>query len=210
MDEESQRLTCFITPFGRYICKCLPFGINCASDYFTKMFSELLSDIPNVSVHVDDILIYANSQKEHDEALNLVLERLQKEGVTLNKDKCIISVKELDFLRHHISENGISVLPERVSAITNFPTPKNKEAVQQFLGIVNYVGMFLPDKSTILDQLLSLLKKNSHFVWLEPQQSAFLKIKNLIKASPILAHFDFYKKIVVQADASGYALGAAL
>ena len=66
------------------------------------MFSNLFADIENVIVHVDDILIYADFEEQHDKILKMVLERLHKEGVTLNKDKCKFSVREIDFLGHKI------------------------------------------------------------------------------------------------------------
>ena len=169
LDTESQYLTTFITLFGRYVYTRLPFGINCAPDYFSKMFSDLFADIENVIVHVDDILIYADFEEQHDKILKMVLERLHKEGVTLNKDKCKFSVREIDFLGHKISERGIEILPERVSAIINFPTANNKNSLLQFLGTINYVGKFIPNKSKILEPLNALLKDNIEFGWLEPQ-----------------------------------------
>ena len=210
LDTESQYLTTFITLFGRYVYTRLPFGINCAPDYFSKMFSDLFADIENVIVHVDDILIYADFEEQHDKILKMVLERLHKEGVTLNKDKCKFSVREIDFLGHKISERGIEILPERVSAIINFPTPNNKNSLLQFLGTINYIGKLIPNKSKILEPLNALLKDNIEFGWLEPQIQAFNTIKKHVQTASILAHFDPLKNITVQADACSYGLGGAL
>lgn len=173
LDKESQKLTTFITPFGRYMHTRLPYGVNCASDYFSKEFTEVLGNIPNVLMVVDDILIYGQNVEEHDKTLRTVLGRLKSAGITLNKDKCIIGVQEIDFLGHRISEQGISILPERVDAIANFPVPKNKETLLQFLGIVNYIGKFIPNKSSLLEPLNSLLKDGVSFDWFDKQEKAF-------------------------------------
>jgi len=130
-----------------------------------------------------------------------------KASMTLNKKKCIFGIKQIEFLGHLISGKGISILPSRVSAILNFPTPKNKESLMQIPGSLNYVSKYLPDKSHILAPLNSLLQDNIPFEWKESQQKAFEKIKNLLAKAPTLAHYDYQKNII---HASSYGLGSAL
>lgn len=118
--------------------------------------------------------------------------------------------KEIEFLGHKISEKGIEILPERISAILKLPAPADKASLLRFLGMVNFVSKFVPNKSSILEPLNSLLKENAHFVWQHPQQFAFERIKRLLLQAPTLAHFDYKNKIIIQADASSYGLGSAL
>ncbi|VDI44150.1 Hypothetical predicted protein [Mytilus galloprovincialis] len=88
--EESRPLTTFITPFGRYCCNRLPFGINSASEFFQKRMSETVEGYPGVLCHMDDVLVFGASQEEHDERLEKILEAIGKAGLTLN-EKCEFS-----------------------------------------------------------------------------------------------------------------------
>jgi len=76
LHKDSQPFIIFITPFGRYMFIRLPFGINCAPDYFSQMFNEILHDILNVIVHIGNVFIHAETLEKHDNVLNKVLTRL--------------------------------------------------------------------------------------------------------------------------------------
>lgn len=210
LNKESRHLTCFITPFGRFLFKRLPFGITCAPEYFSILLNNILAGMDGVISHIDDILIHAPNLERHNEILNEVLSRIQAEGITLNREKCVFGVQSLTFLGHNISNNGISVDPERISSIKIFPEPDNKKELLQFLGMINFSSRFIPNRSEVLEPLTSLLKKNVPFVWDIPQKEAFKKIKSLLQESPCLAYFDTSKQISISADASSYGLGACL
>ena len=93
--DESALLTTFITPFGRFCFKRLPFGISSAPEHFQRRMSAILEGIDGVLCQMDDILIFGATQSQHDERIREVLRRLQKENVTLNSKKCQFSVQEV-------------------------------------------------------------------------------------------------------------------
>ena len=107
---------------------------------FVDVFLRIFNDMGNVIVHMDDILVDGDCMDQHDKTLREVLTRINKEGLTLNKSKCRIGVQELQFLGHLVSAQGIKILPERVSAVKNFPEPTNKTFLMQFLGMVNFAA----------------------------------------------------------------------
>ncbi|UYV61221.1 K02A2.6-like, partial [Cordylochernes scorpioides] len=138
LSEESSSLTTFLTPFGRYRFKRLPFGISSAPEVFQRKMSNLLESQSGVNCHMDDIVIWGATQEEHDERLRCVLRKLQDSGMTLNKEKCIFSVKEIKFLGHLITERGVLPDPNKVQAIREFPSPSSISEVRRFLGMVNF------------------------------------------------------------------------
>lgn len=153
LSHDSQLMTCFICPFGRFIFKRLPFGISCAPEYFVSKFSKVLDGIDNCISHVDDILIFAEDRMEHDAVLRKVLARLDKEGITINKEKSCFGVDQVTYLGYVLSSKGISVDPDRIRAIIDYPKPENKTEVQRFLGMVNFVAKFIPNRAKILEPI---------------------------------------------------------
>lgn len=208
--KKSRKLTTFITPFGRFAFNRLPFGITSAPEVFSRAMEKILRGLPGVVCHMDDILVFAPTKEEHNKRLRAVLDALQRSGLTLNKEKCIFSTQQVTFLGHQISDNGISIDNERTTAITGMSEPTNVTELQRFLGMINFVGRSIPDRSTICKPLNDLLKKDNAWVWTHAQQAAFDRIKYLVTTSPVLAIFDPDKTTTISSDSSGYGLGACL
>ena len=95
LNQESAKLTTFITPFGRYMFKHLPFGISSAPEHFQKRMDKELSGIEGVKCRMDDILVMGKDQAEHDHRLKQVLDRLVERRLTLNLEKCSFSQSRL-------------------------------------------------------------------------------------------------------------------
>ena len=85
--------------------------------------SEILEDLGGVICHMDDILIHAADQAEHDKRVRAVLGRIQEAGLTMNTVKCQFSRSSLTFLGHIVDGSGIQADPQKTTAVKNFPTP---------------------------------------------------------------------------------------
>ncbi|PIK37700.1 hypothetical protein BSL78_25470 [Apostichopus japonicus] len=208
--ESSKLLTTFITPFGRFAYSRMPFGITSAPEHAQKRLAQLLDDLEGVEVFIDDILIHAPNQDLHDARLGEVLNRLDKAGMTLNKAKCEISKKSIQFVGHIVSDNGILPDPEKTKALRDMPRPENIHDVRRFLGIVNQFSKFSPKLSDLSQPIRELLQKDKQWVWNEPQERSFNEIKLECLSGTCLALFDPNLETKVASDASKRGLGACL
>ena len=210
LDEESQLLTTFHSPFGRYCYVRLPFGVKSAQEVFQKRMSQHFGDLEGVETDIDDILVWGSSKKEHDERLRKVLQRCEEINLTLNKEKCEFGVKEVTYIGHKLSAKGVEPDAEKVRAIQDMPAPTDKKGVERLLGTINYLAKFIPNVSEVTAPIRELIRKDTVFTWSHTQQSAFNKIKSILSKSPVLTYYDVTKPVVVSCDASKSGLGAVL
>lgn len=205
----SRDITTFITRRGLYRYKRLMFGISCAPEIFQKTMEHILKGCNGIFVYIDDILIFADNEKQHDERLLAVKQRLSEYGVILNENKCKTKLPEIIFLGHKISKNNIKPTSSRIEAVQQFREPKSIEEVRSFLGLINYVSRFIPDVATKTYPLRKIIKNNT-FSWNIEQKSAFEKLKMALTDQSSLGLYVIEDPTFVIADASPVGLGAIL
>ena len=135
----------FGTTIGRFCFKQLPYGIHSASEVFQKTVPSIISDIQGSANSQDDIVIWGKTFAEHDNRLRKVLLKVRESSLKLNKNKCQCYKNSIVFLGQIISSGGIRVDPSKTDAITKMPVPKSLTELQRFLGMVNYLGKFIPN-----------------------------------------------------------------
>ena len=145
LSTDSSLLTTFLTPFGRYCFNRLPFGITSAPKHFQRRMSALLEGIEGVVCMMDDVLVHGKDQDQHNDRLLKVLQHLETAGLTLNKEKCKFSQRQVKFLGQIVDMMGVHPDPAKVKAIQEVPIPKNVSDVRRFLGMVNQMGKFSPN-----------------------------------------------------------------
>ena len=171
---------------------------------------SLLKGIPGVVVYIDDILITGKSDEQHLAALEEVLKRLDESGLKLNLSKCSFMSPSVVYLGYLIDEHGVRPVHEKVEAIQDAPVPGNVTELKAYLGMLTYYSRFLPNMSTKLAPLYSLLHKDTRWSWGMKQQEAFEVSKELLLSAPVLAHFDSSLELSLACDASAYGIGAVL
>jgi hypothetical protein len=206
--------TAFRTRFGLFEWLVTPFGLSGAPATFQRYINGTLAEFLDrfVSAYMDDVMIYSDgSYKDHMAKVRQVVERLAKAGLKLDIDKCEFAVKEVKYLGFIISAGeGVKVDPEKVDAIRSWEAPTTVKAVRSFLGFANFYRDFIEDFSELAAPLVRLTRKEEPWRWKKAEQAAFEELKQRFITAPILAHFDPEKPTILEADCSGYSLGACL
>lgn len=212
MNPKDAEKTAFSTPFGHYEFKRMPFGLKNAPATFQRLMDAVLTGLQGTElfVYLDDIVIYARSLSEHREKFEKLARRLRKANLKLQPSKCAFLQKEVAYLGHRISEDGVRPSVEKLQAVKQFPTPKNVREVREFLGLAGYYRRFIDSYSRISKPLTNLLKKDHGFDWDKDQERAFTTLRDALCKEPVLAYPNFDLEFNVTTDASGYAVGAVL
>jgi hypothetical protein len=163
-----------------------------------------------VVVFIDDILIYSMNEEEHAQHLRVVLTRLKEHQLYAKFKKCVFWLKEIQFLGHVLSANGIAVDPSKIKDILEWKPPTTVHQVQSFLGLAGYYRRFIPDFSRLVKPITSLLKNDSKFNWSSKCNEAFEQLKVLLTTALVLAQPDIEKPFDVYCDTSGSGLGCVL
>ena len=163
-------LTTFLTPFGRFCYNKLPFGISSAPEHFQRRMNNILAGIPGIVCHVDDVLIFGENQKEHDDRLTTALQAIQKAGLTLNHEKCQFNKSCISFLGHIIDSQGISQDPQKTKAITDISPLTTVTQLRRFLGMINQMNRFFPHLAQLSQPLRELLSSKKTWIWGPPSK----------------------------------------
>lgn len=212
MDKEDAPKTAFSTPFGHYEFKRMPFGLKNAPSTFQRLMNSVLTGLQGneLFVYLDDIVIYSSSLREHLIKYQKLCARLRDANLKLQPEKCNLLRKEVVYLGHIISADGVKPDPGKIEAVKNFPTPKNAKNIKQFLGLAGYYRRFIPNFSGTSKPLTNLLRKDVPFKWEDAQSKAFKTLANLLCEQPLLQFPDFTRPFLVTTDASNYAIGGIL
>ena len=108
----------------------------------------------------------------------------------------------MGYLGHIISKDGLSVDPDKITVIQQWPTPRSVKDVKGFLGLARYYRRFIRNYAQIAGLLTNLLCKDA-YCWTEVTQLAFANSKQLLSTAPMLAFPNFSQSFTVETDASG-------
>ncbi|XP_048628720.1 uncharacterized protein LOC125599496, partial [Brassica napus] len=167
--------TAFRTRYGHFEFVVMPFGLTKAPAAFMRLMNEVFRDYLDefVIIFIDDILIYSRSAEEHERHLRLVLERLRDQKLFAKLSKCRFWKREVGFLGHRVSEEGVAVDPENIAAIKEWPHPTSVTEIRSFLGLDGYYRKFVQAFASISKPLTRLTGKGIAYEWSIETEKAF-------------------------------------
>lgn len=184
MNLEHVHLTAVLMPFGLYEWLVMPMGLCNAPAIHQQHVTAALHEFIGCFCHIylDNIVIWLDTLEEHYDNIRKVLQALCDAQLYVNM-KCHLYCTEIDFLRHHISANGIKADASKVDCILNWPALATAKQVQSFLGLVQYISVFLPclaEYTSVLHELTTYECDLLFLGWTKKHQHAFDMIKQIV------------------------------
>ena len=204
--------TAFRTAFGSYEYTVLPMGLCNAPSTFMQLMNETFREQLHKSVlcFLDDILIFSKTKEEHLAHVREVLTLLRAKKLYGKLSKCEFMRSEVGFLGHRLGERGLSVAPEKVAAVREWPAPRNPHDVRSFLGLAGFYRKFVQNFSKLALPLTELTHEKAPWTWGAEQQQAFDALKAALCSAPVLLIPDPSLPYTLNTDACKYAIGATL
>jgi hypothetical protein len=210
LDEESSLLTTFLIPRGRFRYRGAHMGLNGSWEVFSYKTDKAVADLGWLLKIVDDMLVQARTLEELFQRIRIVLQRCREFGIKLSLAKLAIG-EEIKFAGFLVGKNGVKPNPEKLAAVQDFPAPAGVSELRSFLGLVNQLGIFIPDLAHMTVTLRGLLKKGVAYTWLKEHQDEFVKLKDVLTSDMLVRPFDPAMPTQLLTDASRlHGVGFAL
>lgn len=218
IDEPDREKTAFSTNYGHYQYKRCTFGLKTLPGFFQSLLNGILSRLQGLKcfVYIDDVVIFSKNLHDHAERIIEIFERFRESNIKLNPQKCNFMQREVKYLGHKCSTEGVKPDERIIEAIQQFPIPDTIKKLRSFLGLANYYRQFIPNFARKAGALYNLLKENNLTnkkiitEWTTKCDEAFQYLKEALISEPILIYPDFNKDFSITCDASLEGLGAVL
>uniref|UniRef100_A0A8C6MDH0 Gypsy retrotransposon integrase-like protein 1 n=1 Tax=Nothobranchius furzeri TaxID=105023 RepID=A0A8C6MDH0_NOTFU len=204
--------TAFKTPLGHFEYLVMPFGLTNAPAVFQRLVNSVLGDYINdfVTVYLYDILIFSKSVSEHKKHVRAVLQRLLENRLFVKAEKCKSHVSVVKFLGFVLESGRLKADPDKIKAVTDWPTPATRKQLQRFLGFANFYRRFIRNYSQTAAPLTALTPATNPFSWSPKAEAAFQALKRRFTEAPVLSRPDPKSQFTVEVDASDTGVGAVL
>ena len=204
--------TAFRTRYGSFEWSVMPFGLTNAPVAFQQFMNNIFSDLLDacVIIYLDDILIYSNNMSKHHQHMKEVLKRLRKAGLYAKAEKYEFHSESVEYLGYILSSSGLTMSDNKIKIIQDWLEPKKVKDIQSFLGFANFYHQFIFNYSDIVILLTCLTWKDIPWKFDSSCQDVFNSLKKAFTSAPILTHWIPDAQLIVETDASDYALAAIL
>ena len=204
--------TAFCTKYGLYEYTSMPMGLTNSPTTFQRLMELALRGLQwhTCLIYLDDIVVFGKTFDEHLQRVEEVLDRIKAAGLKLKPEKCQLFQREVDFLGHLVSADGIKPNPHNIAKIKQWPKPSNVTEVRRILGMGNYYRRFVKDYAKLVSPLTHLTKKGVNFAWTPTCEEAFETLKQTLIGSNIMAYPCETGQYILDTDASDSQIAGIL
>ncbi|XP_060568984.1 uncharacterized protein LOC132727472 [Ruditapes philippinarum] len=190
----------------------MPFGLSNAPATFERLIELVLRGMQwkKCLCYLDDIIVFGPDFESTLENLKQVFVRFRAANLKLKPKKCHLFKKQVHYLGHIVSEEGISCNPDKIQSIKGWPVPTNKSEVKSFLGLASYYRKFISGHANLTFHLNELTQKKKKFIWTEDCQESFDKLKEKLTSPPVLAFPQENGLFILDTDGCNTSIGCVL
>ena len=211
LNSNSKHKTSFSTRFGSFQWSRLPMGLCTAPATFQRVMQMVLRGLQweEVIVYLDDVIVLGTDFDNTLSSLRKVFVRFREHNLKLKPRKCSFFKEEVEFFGKLVSGSGVSISPDKLQAMEQWPIPSNAKELLSFLGFMNYHRNHIKDFAKVSADLYALVHADL-FIWTSRHQACFDTLKQLAISAPMLSHPSLDELFILDTDASGTQIGAAL
>ena len=208
--EKDRAKTAFSTPWGTFQFIRMPFGLTNGPASYSRLVQIVLQGIPHEEAlpYLDDTIVHATDLKSHLNNLRKVLLAHREAGLRLQPSKCQLFRKEVDYLGHTVSAQGVSPMKEYVKDVQDWPMPTTKSEARTWIGKINYYRRFIKNYSAIaapwtkVTGKTTIEEEKTKLEVTEDMKKSFEDLKDRLTQAPILAYprFDSNEPFIMDTD----------
>jgi hypothetical protein len=207
----NQYKTAFITPWGTFSYRVMPFGLKIVGATFQRAMTYIFHDLAAIILtYLDNLTARSKKRTQHLDDLRIIFQWCHQYNICLNPLKCVFSVTTGCLLSFIISQSGITVDPLKVKAITEIPPPLNLRQLQSLQGKANFIRRFVPDYAIRAHGFLRLLCHAIHFHWDDYAQQSFDDLKEALSNAPLISAPDYNRDYILYVSASAVSVAGIL
>lgn len=184
----SEWMTAFRTRYGLFEYQGMPFGLTNSPTAFQHLINDTFRPFLDsfVVVYLDDIMIYSKTQKEHDQHVKLVPDKMREAKLFAKAEMCKFDADSTEYLGFIVDRDGVRMDPKKVESVRTWSIPKNVRDIQSFLGFANFYRRFIQGYSSIAAPLTKLTRKDTAFSFDDAALSSFNNLKSAFEGDKIL------------------------
>ena len=179
LDENSRKMTSFITPWGVYRYRSAPQGNLASGDAYTHRYDNIVRDFGDIAKGVDDVCLWGKNNQENFHKTCKYVDLCSKNGIVFNPDKFVFCRDEVEFLGFQVTMDSLKPAQQMLQSIREFPTPTDISGIRSFFGLINQVSYAFSMTET-MTPFRDLLKPSTPFYWDETLLKLFNDAKTEI------------------------------